>query len=142
MFWASFNLSAILCLIRFIFTLCSVLPELDGSDCLADAAGAGLTAATGVAERGACWGILACGGDGWGGGGGEGVVGAERCGDGGGGGGEAEATGLAASGALALPDPAVTRILRIFCPGLTVAPSSTRSSSITPLAGELMGTEV
>merc|ERR1719341_2928543 len=49
------------------------------------------------------------------------------------------AAGLAAAGA---PPPAPSFILRSLVPGDTVAPSSTRSSVITPAAGEGTGTDV
>merc|ERR1719480_695351 len=59
----------------------------------------------------------------------------------GGGGGGVLGMGAAAAAAGA-PPPAPSFILRSLVPGDTVAPSSTRSSVMTPAAGEGTGTEV
>merc|ERR1719369_660284 len=152
-FCASFNLLAIFIRIRFILTRCSdLVPAIS----LVGSAGGSLTTgadpATGLGGRGAGGGRLAMGAAGFGGGGG-GVVGigaaaaAAGGGGGGGGGGGAAAAGAgagaaAAAGLGAAPPPAPTLSFSSLAPGATVDPSSTRSSSITPAAGEGTGTLV
>merc|ERR1719318_2299283 len=120
-FWASFNLLAILRRMRFIFTRCSdLVPAIS----VVGSAGGSLT--TGAAP--------AMGRGGMGAGGGRRGGGATAAGEGA----AAAAAGLGAAGA----PPAPTFSLRSLAPGATVEPSSTRSSSITPAAGEGTGTLV
>merc|ERR1719470_578888 len=123
-FWASFNLLAIFRRMRFILTRCSdLVPAIS----VVGSAGGSLT--TGAAPAmGHGGGRFAMGAAGLGGGGG-GVAGM---------GAAAAAGGLGAAGA----PPAPTFSLRSLAPGATVEPSSTRSSSITPAAGEGTGTLV
>lgn len=147
------SLSAIFNRIRFILTRCSDrVPAISlvgsaggilttgaapGPPAGAAGGGGGLIAATGVDDFGSVGGGGAAGGV-------EGIApAAGAAGGGGGGGGAAAAAG--ASGALGLAGAAPaapTLILTSFAPGDTVAPSSTRSSSITPAHGDGTGTEV
>ena len=94
-------------------------------------------AATGVEATGSDGGLGAAGGV-------AGIADAAGAAGGGGGGGGAAAAGSVAAGlGLAGAAPAApTLILTNFIPGLTVLPSSTRSSSMTPAHGDGTGTEV
>merc|ERR1740128_725600 len=127
-FCASFSLLAIFNLILFILTRCS---DLVPAMAVVGSAGGILT--TGAAPADGRGGIGA--------GGGVTFLGAAGMGGGGGGvlGMGAAAAALAAAGA---PPPAPSFILRSLVPGDTVAPSSTRSSVMTPAAGEGTGTDV
>merc|ERR1719312_47542 len=153
-FCASLRRLAIFCLILFILTLCS---DLVPAMALVGSAGGILTTgaapADGLGGIGAGGGVTFLGAAGIGGTGG-GVVGigaaAAAAGGGGGGGGAAAAGGGGAAGsagaaaaglALGAPPPP-SFSFRSLVPGDTVAPSSTRSSSITPAAGEGTGTLV
>merc|ERR550519_97791 len=152
-FWASFSLLAIFRRIRFILTRCSdLVPAIS----LVGSAGGSLTTGAAPADgrggngAGGGGGRLAIGAAGLGGGGG-GVDGigaaAAAAGGGGGGGGAAAAAGSGAGaaagfGAAGAPPPAPSFSLRSLAPGATVEPSSTKSSSITPAAGEGTGTLV
>merc|ERR1719228_1483804 len=144
-FCASFSLLAIFRRIRFILTRCSdLVPAIS----LVGSAGGSLTTGAAPADgrggngAGGGGGRLAIGAAGLGGGGG-GVDGigaaAAAAGGGGGGGGAAAAAGF---GAAEAPPPAPSFSLRSLAPGATVEPSSTKSSSITPAAGEGTGTLV
>merc|ERR1719318_1038979 len=148
-FWASFNLLAILRRMRFIFTRCSdLVPAISVVGSAGGSLTTGAATAMGRGGMGAGGGRLAMGAAGLGGGGG-GVagIGAAAAAGGGGGGGGATAAGVGAAaaaaglGAAGAP-PAPTFSLRSLAPGATVEPSSTRSSSITPAAGEGTGTLV
>merc|ERR1719300_2057560 len=112
-FWASLRRLAIFCLILFILTLCS---DLVPAMALVGSAGGILT--TGAAPADGLGGIAA------------------------GGGGAAGSAGAAAAGLALGAPPAPSFSFRSLVPGDTVAPSSTRSSSITPAAGEGTGTLV
>merc|ERR1719228_1143250 len=152
-FCASFSLLAIFRRIRFILTRCSdLVPAIS----LVGSAGGSLTTGAAPADgrggngAGGGGGRLAIGAAGLGGGGG-GVDGigaaAAAAGGGGGGGGAAAAAGSGAGaaagfGAAGAPPPAPSFSLRSLAPGATVEPSSTKSSSITPAAGEGTGTLV
>merc|ERR1712123_564888 len=127
-FCASFNLLAIFRRMRFIFTRCSdLVPAIS----LVGSAGGSLTTGEAPAMgRGGMAGIGAAAAAGGGGGGGGATAAA--------GAGAAAAAGFGAAGAPAAP----TFSLRSLAPGETVEPSSTRSSSITPAAGEGTGTLV
>ena len=92
-----------------------------------------LIAATGIDEIGPV-------GGGGTGGGVVGIAPASLDGGGGGGGGAAAAACFGAAAGAAPTSP--TAILANFAPGLTVDPSSTRSSSITPDTGDGTGTDV
>merc|ERR1719228_2005192 len=139
-FCASFNLLAIFIRMRFIFTLCSdLVPAIS----LVGSAGGSLTTGAAPADG--------RGGNGAGGGGGRLAIGAAGLGGGGGGvdgGGAAAAAAGSGAGAAAgfgaagAPPPAPSFSLRSLAPGATVEPSSTKSSSITPAAGEGTGTLV
>merc|ERR1719470_340458 len=126
-FWASFNLLAIFRRMRFILTRCSdLVPAISVVGSAGGSLTTGAAPAMGRGGMGAGGGRLAMGAAGLGGGGG-GVAGIA-----------AAAAGLGAAGA----PPAPTFSLRSLAPGATVEPSSTRSSSITPAAGEGTGTLV
>merc|ERR1740128_1434859 len=121
-FCASFSLLAIFNLILFILTRCSdLVPAID------EVGSAGGILTTGAAPADGRGGIGA--------GGGVTFLGAAGMGGGGGG-----VLGMGA--AAAPPPPAPSFILRSLVPGDTVAPSSTRSSVMTPAAGEGTGTDV
>merc|ERR1719300_290572 len=124
-FWASLRRLAIFCLILFILTLCS---DLVPAMALVGSAGGILTTGAAPADG--------LGGAGAGGGGGGGGAAAA------GGGGAAGSAGAAAAGLALGAPPAPSFSFRSLVPGDTVAPSSTRSSSITPAAGEGTGTLV
>merc|ERR1719300_1443687 len=124
-FWASLRRLAIFCLILFILTLCS---DLVPAMALVGSAGGILT--TGAAPADGLGGIGA--------GGGVTFLGAAAAG----GGGAAGSAGAAAAGLALGAPPAPSFSFRSLVPGDTVAPSSTRSSSITPAAGEGTGTLV
>merc|ERR1719233_330230 len=134
-FCASFNLLAIFSLMRFILTLCSDL--VPAISVVGSAGGILTTGAVPAAGRG---------GIGGGGGGVAGIGSAAAAGGGGGGGAAAAAatgSGAAAAGfGAAGAPPAPSFSLRSLAPGATVDPSSTRSSSITPAAGDGTGTLV
>merc|ERR1719470_181741 len=143
-FWDSFNLLAILRRMRFIFTRCSdLVPAISVVGSAGGSLTTGAAPAMGRGGMGAGGGRLAMGAAGLGGGGG-GVagIGAAAAAGGGGGGGGATAAGAAAGLGVAGAPPAPTFSLRSLAPGATVEPSSTRSSSITPAAGEGTGTLV
>merc|ERR1711971_91497 len=117
-FCASFSLLAIFNLIRFIFTLCSLLVPA-----ISVVGSAGGILSTGAAPAAGAAGAAAGGG--------------------GGGGAAAAGAGAAAAGAAAgLAPPGPSWILRSRTPGWTVLPSSTSSSVITPDPGEGTGTLV
>merc|ERR1719300_306749 len=142
-FWASLRRLAIFCLILFILTLCS---DLVPAMALVGSAGGILTTgaapADGLGGIGAGGGVTFLGAAGIGGtGGGVVGIGAAAAAAGGGGGGGGSAGAAAAGLALGAP-PAPSFSFRSLVPGDTVAPSSTRSSSITPAAGEGTGTLV
>merc|ERR1719318_109725 len=140
-FWASFNLLAIFKRMRFILTRCSdLVPAISVVGSAGGSLTTGAAPAMGRGGIGAGGGRLAMGAAGLGGGGvaGIGAAAAAAGGGGGGGGATAAAADLGAAGA----PPAPTFSLRSLAPGATVEPSSTRSSSITPAAGEGTGTLV
>merc|ERR1719318_261774 len=146
-FWASFNLLAIFRRMRFILTRCSdLVPAISVVGSAGGSLTTGAAPAMGRGGMGAGGGRLAMGAAGLGGGGG-GVAGIGAAAVAGGGGGGATAAGVGAAaaaaglGAAGAP-PAPTFSLRSLAPGATVEPSSTRSSSITPAAGEGTGTLV
>merc|ERR1719468_509482 len=136
-FCASFSLLAIFILILFILTRCSdLVPDMP------EVGSAGGILTTGAAPAAGRGGIGAGGGVTF-----LGAAGIGGAGGGGGGGAAAAGVGAATSGAAGLAaagaaPPAPSFILRSLVPGDTVAPSSTRSSVITPAAGEGTGTEV
>merc|ERR1719312_2123585 len=152
-FCASLRRLAIFCLILFILTLCS---DLVPAMALVGSAGGNLTTgaapAVGLGGIGAGGGITFLGAAGIGGtGGGVVGIGAAAAAGGGGGGGAAAAggggatgsAGAAAAAALGVgAPPAPSLSFSNLVPGETVAPSSTRSSSMTPAAGEGTGTLV
>merc|ERR1719362_1611247 len=143
-FCASFSLLAIFILILFILTRCSdLVPEMPEVGSAGGILTTGAAPAAGRGGIGAGGGVTFLGAAGIGGAGG-GVLGMGAAAAAGGGGAAAAgaaatsgAAGLAAAGA---PPPAPSFILRSLVPGDTVAPSSTRSSVITPAAGEGTGT--
>merc|ERR1719362_1853554 len=146
-FCASFSLLAIFILILFILTRCSdLVPEMPEVGSAGGILTTGAAPAAGRGGIGAGGGVTFLGAAGIGGAGG-GVLGMGAAAAAGGGGGGAAAAGAATSGAAGLaaagaPPPAPSFILRSLVPGDTVAPSSTRSSVITPAAGEGTGTDV
>merc|ERR1719362_999827 len=147
-FCASFSLLAIFILILFILTRCSdLVPEMPEVGSAGGILTTGAAPAAGRGGIGAGGGVTFLGAAGMGGAG-AGVLGmGAAAAAGGGGAAAAGAAGAATSGAAGLaaagaPPPAPSFILRSLVPGDTVAPSSTRSSVITPAAGEGTGTDV
>lgn len=139
-FWASFNRWAILSLILFILTLFSdrvETPFCPVASCPASCpTEIGLNDSAGEADIGAD-GLLGVGGGVVGGCFGLSVFGGE------GGGAVVDGAAAGAPFGVALAAPAApTFNLKTGFPGWTVAPSSTNSSSMTPAAGEWIGTEV